>query len=75
MQTDGDRIVREKALTLSRGLAAYWERTLGDNLLGYYLLGSLAHGGFNRRYSDVDIGLISQVPLKDKDLEAEAKEA
>ena len=70
MRTDGDRIVREKALTLSHGLAAHWERTLGDDLLGCYLLGSLAHGGFSRRYSDVDIGLISQVPLRDKDLEA-----
>ena len=46
-------------------MATYWNELLGDNLLGFYLLGSLAHGGFNRRYSDIDLGLVAATPLTD----------
>ena len=37
--------------------------------MGFYLLGSLAHGGFNRRYSDIDLGLIAETPLTDSMLD------
>ncbi len=41
-------------------LAPRWEALLGDALLGIYLLGSLAHGGFSRRYSDIDVAVITE---------------
>jgi predicted nucleotidyltransferase len=57
----------EQARGLARGIAAYWQDALGERLLGFYLLGSLAHGGFSARYSDIDVGLITTngvVPLE-----------
>jgi hypothetical protein len=32
-------------------------------ILGIYLIGSLAHGGFGVRYSDIDVALIVEQPL------------
>jgi predicted nucleotidyltransferase len=32
---------------------------LGGEIIGIYLIGSLAHGGFSRRYSDIDIAVIT----------------
>jgi predicted nucleotidyltransferase len=60
-----DRQMREDATTLATALAIYCETMLGANFLGFYLIGSLAHGGFNRRYSDIDIALISEHGLDD----------
>ena len=60
-----DRNAYAAALELSNDMAAYWKELLGKNLLGFYLLGSLAHGGFNRRYSDIDLGLVAEFPLTD----------
>jgi len=40
-----------------------WQAALGPELLGAYLMGSLAHGGFSRRYSDIDIALITEAGL------------
>ena len=43
------------------GRAAHlWQAALGAELLGAYLMGSLAHGGFSRRYSDIDIALVTE---------------
>jgi predicted nucleotidyltransferase len=36
-----------------------WQETLGSELMGVYLIGSLAHSGFIRRHSDIDIALIT----------------
>jgi hypothetical protein len=41
------------------GACAPWQARLGRDLLGVYLLGSLAHGGFSARYSDLDVTLIT----------------
>jgi predicted nucleotidyltransferase len=38
---------------------------LPDALLGVYLLGSLAHGCFNRATSDIDIMVVTGAPLPD----------
>jgi hypothetical protein len=40
-----------------------WKTELGPELLGAYLIGSLAHGGFSRRYSDIDIAVITEAGL------------
>ena len=66
---DNDDEARAAALEFAQDIAAFWEDRLGDGLLGVYLLGSLAHSGFNRRYSDIDIGLVGETALEDGMLE------
>ncbi len=61
---------RVAALEFTRALAQSWHRALGPRLLGVYLIGSLAHGGFNRRYSDIDMALVVEGGLDDGDLDA-----
>ena len=46
-----------------------WQAALGSDLLGAYLIGSLAHAGFSRRYSDVDIALVTTAGLSPQALE------
>ena len=42
-----------------RHVAELWDEHLGERLAGIYLIGSLAHGGYSARYSDIDIVLIA----------------
>src|SRR6185436_5521387 len=51
------------AREFARALCAQWQSALGDELLGIYCIGSLAHGGFARRYSDIDMAVIVQKPM------------
>jgi hypothetical protein len=51
---------------LAAATAAFSD-ALGSRLLGGYALGSLAHGGFSRLVSDVDLGLILQDPPRESD--------
>ena len=51
---------------LARAVLAY-QAALGSRLIAAYTLGSLAHGGFSRLVSDVDLGLILQDPLRATD--------
>ena len=71
--TDDD--VRSAALDLAHGMAAFWEDHLGEQLLGVYLVGSLAHGGFNRRYSDIDMALVAREGLTDAMLDGTKAQA
>jgi predicted nucleotidyltransferase len=41
-----------------------WIEVLGDNLVGIYLHGSLAHGGYNGKVSDVDLLVVVRDFLK-----------
>jgi predicted nucleotidyltransferase len=71
-----DQQVRDAATELAKKLAVFCENSLGPDFIGFYLLGSLAHGGFNRRYSDIDIALISEKGVDDKQraaIDAETK--
>jgi hypothetical protein len=56
--TDQDEPTRAAALALAEGMASFWSRRLGDRFIGAYVIGSLAHGGFSRRYSDIDMALL-----------------
>jgi len=60
-----DQEVRTAATDLAQDLATFCVDLLGSDFIGFYLLGSLAHGGFNRRYSDIDVALISEDGLND----------
>jgi predicted nucleotidyltransferase len=58
-----DEAASGAAADLARHLVANWRAALGNELLGVYLIGSLAHGGFSRRYSDVDMAVICESGL------------
>jgi predicted nucleotidyltransferase len=56
-------------IEFARGVAELWDQHLGERLLGVYLIGSLAHGGYSPRYSDIDMALITLSGLITRDLE------
>src|SRR5437762_7689121 len=60
---DPDEMARIAAVDFARRLVPYWQAALGTELLGAYLIGSLAHAGFSRRYSDVDIAVVTEAGL------------
>jgi hypothetical protein len=67
--SDPDEFARLAAVDFARHLVRNWQEALGTELLGAYLIGSLAHAGFSRRYSDVDIALVTAVGLSEPTLE------
>ncbi|HUB97695.1 MAG TPA: hypothetical protein VL993_17360 [Stellaceae bacterium] len=60
MTEDLDAPARNAALALAEAMAAFLARALGARLLGVYVMGSLAHGGFSRRYSDIDMAVLAE---------------
>lgn len=69
MADNGDETERDRARSFVVRLVADADRMLGDRLLGAHMIGSLGHGGFNRRYSDIDVGLIVRVGLAQSELD------
>jgi len=51
---------RTAALDFARKLGSLYRAHLGRRLIGAYVIGSLAHGGFSHRYSDIDIVLVTE---------------
>jgi hypothetical protein len=45
-------------MDFARRIVPFWQAELGSELLGAYLIGSIAHGGFSRRYSDIEMALV-----------------
>ena len=72
---DPDEVTRTTAVDFARRLVPYWQAALGTELLGAYLIGSLVHGGFSRRYSDIDMALITNVGLSSQALDRVRSEA
>jgi predicted nucleotidyltransferase len=68
MSTEANEIARTAALKFADALASSYQALLGERLIGAYLIGSLAHGGFSRRYSDIDVALITEFALDTKTL-------
>src|SRR5271169_3428398 len=60
---DPDELARSAAHDFACRLVQRWQEALGTELLGAYLIGSLAHAGFSRRYSDVDMALVTTAGL------------
>jgi predicted nucleotidyltransferase len=54
---------RTAALDFARRLGSLYRAQLGTRLIGAYVIGSLAHGGFSHRYSDIDIALVTEKGL------------
>ena len=60
---DHNEFARAAATDFARRLVERWQAALGTELLGAYLIGSVAHAGFSRRYSDVDMALVTAAGL------------
>ena len=70
MQHSPDAPARRAAIALAEEMAGFWQRRPGGDLLGAYLIGSLAHGGFSRRYSDIDMLVLSERGVNTDDQQA-----
>jgi predicted nucleotidyltransferase len=68
-QADPDELARAAAIEFAGRLVQRWQEALGTELLGAYLIGSLAHAGFSRRYSDIDIALLTTAGLSTEALD------
>lgn len=66
VHTDTNEQARAAAIDFALRLVPYWQKVLGNELLGAYLIGSVAHAGFSWRYSDVDIALVTVAGLSSK---------
>jgi hypothetical protein len=73
--SDPDKLARVAAVDFARRLVRNWQEALGTELLGAYLIGSLAHAGFSRRYSDVDMALVTAAGLFPQTLDCMRNEA
>jgi predicted nucleotidyltransferase len=62
-QIDPDELARAAAVDFIHRLVSHCQAALGTELLGAYLIGSLVHGGFGRRYSDIDLALVTEAGL------------
>ncbi|MFM2128832.1 MAG: hypothetical protein RL477_378 [Pseudomonadota bacterium] len=60
MTQDRNETERLAAADFARAVADLWRERLGADLLGIYMIGSLAHGGFSARYSDIDLAVIAE---------------
>jgi hypothetical protein len=58
-----NQTARTAALAFTDALALLCQAQLGERLIGAYLIGSLAHGGFSHRYSDIDLALVTEHDL------------
>ncbi len=70
-----DASAETDALRFCHDVAVLWQAALGEGLIGVYLIGSLAHGGFSRRYSDIDIALVAEADLSPQTLDRVRSEA
>ena len=75
ISVDTNEIARTEAVDFARRLVEHWRETLGAELLGVYLIGSLAHAGFNRRYSDIDMAIVTEAGLSQDALDGLKNEA
>jgi len=57
------------AVDFVRCIVPFWQAALGSELLGIYLIGSLAHGGFSPRYSDIDMAVVTEAGLSPQALD------
>ena len=74
-QADPDEFAKTAAIDFARQLILRWQGELGADLLGAHLMGSLAHAGFSRRYSDIDIALVTIAGLSPQALDRLQSEA
>ena len=64
-----DNTAHRTAASFAIRIVPICQAVLGSELLGVYLMGSLAHGGFSRRYSDIDVALVTEAGLSPQTLD------
>ena len=69
MHRTTDQLAQAAAVDFARRIVPLWQAVLGPELLGVYLIGSLAHGGFSMRYSDIDMALVTEAGLSPQALD------
>jgi len=67
--SDRDELAKTAAIDFARRLVSHCQTALETELIGAYLIGSLAHEGFSRRYSDVDMALVTETGLSSQVLD------
>jgi hypothetical protein len=75
MHQTSDESAEAAALDFAHRIIPFWQAVLGPELLGAYLMGSLAHGGFSARYSDIDVALVTEAGLSPQALDRLRSEA
>jgi predicted nucleotidyltransferase len=60
MHQIADKSGEAAAVNFANRMIPLFQAELGSELLGVYLIGSLARGGFSQRYSDVDMALVTE---------------
>jgi hypothetical protein len=75
MSVPPDELAAIAAREFARALSSRWAAMLDEELMGIYLIGSLGHGGFSRRYSDIDVAVITKTGLTPEALESLREEA
>ena len=74
-ESPSDVSARAEAEAYTSRIAAAWEARAGGRMLGVYRIGSLAHGGFSRRYSDIDMALVMDAGVDAATVEAMRRDA
>ena len=64
-----DTSAQAAAVDFARRIVPFWQAALGSELLGVYLIGSLAHGGFSQRYSDIDMAVVTETGISPQTLD------
>jgi len=64
-----DMSAQAAAVDFAHRIVPFWQTALGSQLLGVYLIGSLAHGGFSRRYSDIDMAVVTEAGISPQTLD------
>src|SRR5437879_11172922 len=75
MHRTTDKTGEAAAVDFASRIVPLCQAELGSELLGAYLIGSLAHGGFSARYSDVDMALVTEAGLSPQMLDRVRSEA
>ena len=75
MHRTTDESARAAAVEFTGRIVPSWQAALGSELIGAYLIGSLAHAGFSRRYSDVDVAVVTETGLSQYTLDQLRSEA
>lgn len=70
-----DEIARAAAIRFGQDLASSLNAKPVLQPLSMRLIGSLAHGGFSRRYSDIDVALVTEQGLSQTEIDAIHAEA
>ena len=73
--TDLDAAARDAAMDVCTQTGPCLAGGARAEFLGLYLIGSLAHGGFSRRYSDIDAAVVTETALSSHTLESLRRQA